>query len=56
MQVHDSLCDDELWDKCREFADKWRDWDRKNDSPTFSGYDSFMEFIEIASHDEDELL
>jgi hypothetical protein len=56
MQVHDSLCDGELWDKCREFADKWRDWDRKNDSPTFSGYDSFMDFIEIASHDEDELL
>jgi hypothetical protein len=56
MPVHDVLCDDEVWDKCREFADKWREWDRKNSSPTFSGYDSFMEFVEIASYDEDELL
>lgn len=56
MPVHDALCDDEMWDKCREFADKWREWDRKNSSPTFSGYDSFMEFVEIASYDEDELL
>ena len=56
MPVHDALCDDEVWDKCREFADKWREWDRKNSSPTFSGYDSFMEFVEIASYDEDELL
>ena len=56
MSVHDALCDDEMWDKCREFADKWRDWDRKNSSPTFSGYDSFMEFVEIASYDENELL
>ena len=56
MSVHAALCDDEMRDKWREFADKWRDWDRKNSSPTFSGYDSFMEFVEIASYDEDELL
>jgi hypothetical protein len=57
MSVHDALCDDEMWDKCVSFAIKWADWDKKNCSPvTTSGYDSFMEFVEIASYDEDELL
>jgi hypothetical protein len=57
MQVHDSLCDDELWDKCLEFAKRWEDWDKRSQRAyNMGGYDSFMEFIEIASHDEDELL
>lgn len=57
MSMHDALCDDEMWDMCLAFADKWYDWDKQNcSSVSMSGYDSFMEFVEIASHDEDELL
>ena len=44
-------------DKCLEFAKRWEDWDKRSKRAyNMGGYDSFMEFIEIASHDEDELL
>lgn len=53
LREYDSLTDDEIWDKCLEIEKEFLRWDAKRLSVPPSMYDSFMEFREFVSYDED---
>ncbi len=53
LREYDSLTDDEVWNKCLEIEKEFLRWDAKRPSVPPSMYDSFMEFREFVSYDED---
>lgn len=53
LQEYDSLTDDEVWDKCLQIEKEFLRWDAKRPSVNSNIYDSFMEFREFVSYDED---